>query len=51
MTFPERTEKENEPVVGKKKKKRKNPAAINVIVLKNSGALKALNNLHIQFIQ
>lgn len=50
MTFPERTEKENEPVVGEKKKKN-NPAAINVIVLKNSGALKALNNLHIQFIQ
>lgn len=49
MTFPERTEKENEPVVGEKKKN--NPAAINVIVLKNSGALKALNNLHIQFIQ
>lgn len=47
MTFPERTEKENEPVVGKKK----NPTAINVIVLKNSRALKALNNLHIQFIQ
>lgn len=48
MTFPERTEKENEPVVGKKKK---NPTAINVIVLKNNRALKALNNLHIQFIQ
>lgn len=49
MTFPERTEKENEPVVGKKKKK--HTTAINVIVLKNSRALKALNNLHIQFTQ
>ena len=48
MTFPERTEKENEPVVGKKKNK---PTAITVIALKNSRALKALNNLHIQFIQ
>ena len=33
------------------RKKKNKPTAITVIALKNSRALKALNNLHIQFIQ